>query len=148
VLFPTRVKGRISGKLSYPVGAELISAELSEVPQAKNIQISFFNKYERIEDRGRPYSLFHVSYSGEKDYDPGWKITVHPVPRDKKRAVREMMRAQVFPQLRNWLVKYAAAYSRHGYHSFSAIFDEDAMTLRVEERNTPDDVVSGSRPNA
>lgn len=125
----------------------MISAELSEVPQAEHIQLSFHDKYERIENRGRPYALFHVSYSGERDYDPGWQITVRPVPREKRYVVREMMKTQLFPQVRKWLAKHAAAHSRHGYHSFSAIFDEDAMTLRVEERNTPDDVVLGPPRN-
>ncbi len=42
MLFPTTHKSKISSKLSYPVGAELISAELASVPQAATFGINFY----------------------------------------------------------------------------------------------------------
>ena len=87
MLFPTRFKATISSRLSYPVGAELITAELAGVPQAP-IEIQFYSKYERVKTRGEPYPVFEVSYSGtESPFEAGWHITVRPVPRALKHTI-------------------------------------------------------------
>jgi len=90
--FPTRLKCKISSKLSYPLGAELISSELSDVPQAQGLEISFFSKYERMETRGEPYEILSVSYHPWETYDSGWRIEVRPVPRELKHLVKVALR--------------------------------------------------------
>src|SRR5436190_6060711 len=56
---PTENKGKIPHTLSYPVGAELISTALQDVPQIKTLSISFFHY-----NRAKP---------------PAAKVTLHPV---------------------------------------------------------------------
>jgi hypothetical protein len=144
MLLPTRLKVKISSKLSYPVGAELISSELGSVPQAPNLGISFHNKYEWVTTRGNPYRIFTVSYSGTRStYSPGWAIEVRPVPRALKHTVKESLKCEFFPRIRQWLQKYADLDSRYGGHSLSVVMDERGETLlRLEEHHSPGEAFS------
>jgi len=131
--FPTRVKAKISSKLSYPLGAELISSELAGVPQARILEINFHAKYERMETRGMPYSILKFSYSGPAgSYHPRsipWSIEVRPVPRALKHTVKESIVRDFFPRIRQWLEKHAGLTSTHGSHSLSVVFDGNCETL-------------------
>ena len=142
MVFPTKHKAKISDRRSYPVGAELISAELSGVPQANVLQITFRDKYETLVSRGEPYSIFTVSYSGEREYYAGWCIWVWPVPRSAKHAVEEMLTVEMFPRIRDWLSRHASLHSRYGCHSIRVIFDELTVTLLLEERHTEGEAIS------
>ena len=134
--FPTRLKVKISSMLSYPVGAELISSELAHVPQAQEFEIAFFSKYERIETRGKPYSIFTVSYNGTRTHR--WSIDVRPVPRALKNTVKKALTDEFFPRIRQWLEKHAGLNSRHGGHALSVVLDESNETLlKLEEYHTP-----------
>ena len=139
MLFPTKVKAKISSKLSYPLGAELISSELADVPQAQSLEISFHAKYEQIETRGKPYPIFTVAYSGTQSYPVGWSIDVRPVPRALKHRIKETFSCELFPSIRKWLGSHAALNSRHGFHALDVVLDEASKALlRLEERHTPD----------
>jgi hypothetical protein len=143
--FPTRLKVRISSKLSYPVGAELISAELEHVPQAESLEIRFFSKYETTETRGKAYSIFTVSYVGTRSphFQKGWAIEVRPVPRALKHTVKEALKREFFPRIRQWLQKYADLDSRYGGHSLSVVMDERGETLlKLEEHHTSGEALS------
>jgi hypothetical protein len=139
MLFPTKLKVKISSRLSYPVGAELISSELAHVPQAQILEIRFHGKYERMETRGKPYSVFTVSYAGTQSYQPGWSIVVRPVPRALKHAVKEALTSEFFPRVRRWLEDRADLNSRHGFDALSVVLDENGETLlNLNEWHTPD----------
>jgi hypothetical protein len=139
MLFPTKLKVRISSKLSYPLGAELISSELADVPQAQSLEISFHGKYERMETRGKPYRIFTVSYSGTQSYQPGWSIEVRPVPRALKHTVKETLTSEFFPRIRKWLQDRADVDNRHGFDALAVVLDENSETLlKLDEWHTPD----------
>lgn len=134
-LFPTRLRVRISSKLSYPCGAEQISSQLEGAPQAGEFEIYFFNRYERMETRGEPYSIFNVAYS-PTGFSQGWTIEVRPVPRLLKHAIKEALINEAFPRIRDWLKRHGEITSKHAWHSFSVIFDEKAeSSLRFEEEH-------------
>ena len=97
MLFPTKIKVKISSRFSYPLGAELISSALEDVPQALKFSISFYPKYERFKDRDDTYEILSVGYSGTQSYQPGWNITVRPVPRHLKHTVREALKKEFLP---------------------------------------------------
>jgi len=137
MLFPTKVKARISSKLSYPVGAELISSELASVPQAPSFAVEFLSKYERMEARGQPYWMFIVEFS-ERDLWPGWNIRVYPVPRALKHSVRQALISDYFPRIREWLEKHTDLQDRFGYHCIRVLFDASREPpLKLEEHHTP-----------
>jgi len=137
MLFPTRHRSKISSKLSYPVGAELISAQLATVPQARTFDISFSSAQNYfLKNRGDPYAIFSVWFAGTKEYEPGWHVRVQPVPRVLKHTVAAALKAEFFPQIRKWLVKYAPLDARHGAHIIRVIFDEKSETmLKLEEHH-------------
>jgi hypothetical protein len=139
MLFPTKLRVKISSRLSYPVGAELISSELADVPQAQSLEVRFHGKYERMETRGQPYSIFTVSYAGTQSYQPGWSIEVRPVPRALKHTVKETLSSEFFPRIRKWLEDRADLDSRHGFDALSVVLDENGETLlKLNEWHTPD----------
>jgi hypothetical protein len=138
VTFPTRFKSKISTKLSYPLGAELISSELAGVPQAGDLEVTFSAKYETMQTRGKPYAIFQVQYAGERRRsfpcvsirpDPAWTIRVHPVPRGLKHAVQESLVREMFPHVREWLERHAGLNDRYGLHRLSVLLDETSETL-------------------
>ncbi len=133
MLFPTRTKSKISGRLSYPLGAELISSELADVPQAKSAEIRFESKNDRTETRGAPYEVLGVSFLGPAHDGPYWSIVVRPVPRVLKHMVKEALTGEFLPLVRQWLEKNAYLNDRSGACSASVIFDESRETLRWEE---------------
>ena len=143
MIFPTRFKGKISADLSYPVGAELISSELANMPQAGHIDITFRRKYQRLKTRGEPYPIFAVSYVGARADRSAWGIEVGPVSRILKPKVREALTHECFPIIRRWLGKYAGVDSRYGTHSLSVILDETGETfLKLEEYHSPGEAFS------
>ena len=133
--FPTRLKCKISSKLAYPVGAELISSELSDVPQAQNLEVRFYSKYEPMETRGEPYEFLSVSYHPWENYDSGWRVEVRPVPRGLKHLVKEALTTEFFPRIRRWLKKRAGLNSRYGYYACGVIFDEKHEPLLKWRQN-------------
>ena len=122
--FPTRLRAKISSRLSHPVGAEIISAELLDVPQAASLEISFLSKYERMETKGEPYEILTVLYTPWELHDSGWRIWVRPVPRELKHFVKEALTAEFFPRIRQWLKARTGANSRYSRESCGVIFDE------------------------
>jgi len=135
-LFPTKGrKSKISRKLSYPIGAQLISSELSDVPQAQELSVSFRAKYERMAERGEPYEIVTVSYQGNAGFDEGWHIKVRPVPRALKHQIQEALVTDFLPSIRQWLNKHADLGNPHEYRSLAVVFDEtDETPLALKER--------------
>ncbi len=133
--FPTKLKSKISSKFSYPVGAEIISSELASVPQAQELQISFYSKYETRETRHEPYSIFEVAYAGNDLFQPGWSIIVHPVPRASKHLIKTALTHEFFPRLRSWLQVHSNLNGKYEYHSLSVVLDEHSeILLKLKER--------------
>ncbi len=110
--------------MSYPAGAELISRELADVPQAAALEIRFHSKYERMETGGEPYEIFQVSYSPDESYDPCWRIEVRPVPRELRHQVKEALVADCFPRIRQRLLARAGPNNRCSADGCGVVFDE------------------------
>jgi hypothetical protein len=145
MLFPTRHKAKIASNLSYPVGAELISSELGDIPQAQEVEIGFSNKLEWLSLRGKPYQIFAVTYIGPKSSyrGAGWSIDVRPVPRILKAKVRDGLLRECFPNIRSWLEKHGRLDARYGRHSLSVILDESGeQLLRLEEYHDAGETLS------
>lgn len=125
MLFPTRFKkAEISSRLSYPVGAELISSELADVPQAESLEIGFYSLDQRVGSRSEPYDILSVFYIPQALHTSGWKIEVRPVPRELKHIVRGALQAEFFPRIREWLKARAGFESWYGSDGCGVIFDE------------------------
>ncbi len=111
VIFPTRFKKRISNELSYPLTAKDISVALADVPQANVMQIEFWY-YQRMKDRGKPYTVLSVSYGFTPQITTGsyielcdWCIMVRPVPRRLRHNVNRLLKTKALPAIRIWLLE-------------------------------------------
>jgi len=96
MLVPTRHKSKISSKLSYPVGAELISAELAAVPLADSFNINFSASQNYfLENRSDAYPILSVLYGGAVEpFEPGGHIRVQPVRRAFKHSVATALKSE------------------------------------------------------
>src|SRR5262245_39267542 len=118
-MFPTQFKSKIPRSLSYPLGAEAISAALQDTPQADFFRLRFFfYNTDRAASPGHPKeAFFEVRYlcltpslttsrrsREDGSYEPRWEIEIRPVPHDDKRAIRRLMEEQGFPRVREWLI--------------------------------------------
>lgn len=128
MLFPTLRKARISSRLSYPIGAQAISNELADVPQAQSLDICFRDKYETLKTRGASYTIFEVSYSGTRWYQPGWHIVVQPVPKEMRHVVNQALKTEFFPAIRMWLKGHELPADEWAVHGIRVIFDEKSET--------------------
>jgi hypothetical protein len=130
-VFPTRSRIRISQTLSYPLTAKEISEALADVPQAGALSIDFYH-YQRMKDRGNPYPVLSVHYAFNSAQEQDWSVQVRPVPRNLRHSVNELLRAQAFPAMRDWLLHRRNLSSEHGGQALTAIFSERDASLRME----------------
>jgi hypothetical protein len=131
VVFPTRIKSGISYALSYPLTAKEISEALADVPQPGALSIDFCH-YQRMRDRGKPCAVLSVHYAFSAALERDWSVQVRPVPRNLRHSVNELLRAQAFPAMRDWLLHRRKLSSEHGGQALTAIFSERDATLRLE----------------
>jgi len=62
---------------------------------------------------------------------------VQPVPRALKYTIAVALKTEFFPQIRNWLAKYATLDARHGTQIIRVIFNEKSETMLKLEENHP-----------
>jgi hypothetical protein len=103
-LIRTGLRDRLPPGLSYPVGAELISHHLADVPQYKELWIAF-NKHRPGMgiDRPKGVSGFQQVLGGHWDHSGGWSLTVFAVPSVERSAVRRLLQENGLPSVRAWL---------------------------------------------
>jgi hypothetical protein len=123
MLIPTKRRSQIAHELSYPVGAEMVSEALAEVPQFELLTLTLRMPYEvtpahirQASDSGGYLCVFDAAYRnvnpglcGSQDsiergwYDEAWELSVYPVLRENKAVAREALRARGLPAVRDWL---------------------------------------------
>ena len=112
-------KTKISRNLSYPIGAELISAALASCFQRPDIRLHFYSSKFNIGLRRGHYEFLRVEYLNNSR--PGqewpisdlygrppqaiWDIIVQPVPRVIRNRVKQYILGSALEQISNWLVE-------------------------------------------
>lgn len=97
----------------------------------------------------RPHRVLSVSYSNDAvnplyrkfyieagRYDPGWRITVEPVPRRLRHTVQSMLLTEALPRVKRWLIDNRNVDGRSGGHNLIFLFDELANKLKIEENSS------------
>ncbi len=133
-MIKTAYKDKLPKGYSYPVGAEIISAGLSEVSQYEDFRICFGMKDEwrascynqKIKEAG-DIVVLNVSYSSRSCYG-GWSIYVHSVPSTFKKDASEKIISQVLPALRKQLLKAGMSVERF---SFSASYSLATGDIKI-----------------
>ncbi len=133
---PTLSKAKISHLLSYPVGAEAISAALTAAPQFACLKIHFYHwsdfhlrnghyEFLRVEylKEGAPATEWPVSELFQRPPQWNWEIVVQPVPRVFRHAIRKYIIDVALPQTAQWLTERSSRVER-GSEILAFFYDE------------------------
>ena len=152
-MIPTKYKSKLAHTLSYPIGAEVVSASLKGVPQESALTIGFYDKpvifasdFAKLRESNSPYPIFSVSYRhiqpglsasnqflAEGWYEETWELSVYPVPRQLKSLARNALVSEGLPQVRNWLCAERSPVWRHGRKHCEIFFVESDGRIIVRE---------------
>lgn len=145
-MIPTRHKTKISQAMSYPVGAEFISAALDGAPQYSSMSLWFgqfsHSVYLRPGHASR-YGVLSAYYSHQLpsrftgrnlpvDCQPTWHLSIYEVPRVYRYRVRQLLENEGIPRLRAWLEGNVHIIGQVGACSLVLYFDETQQTLEFE----------------
>jgi hypothetical protein len=110
-MIKTIYKNKLPKGYSYPVGAEIISAGLSDVPQYDELEIGFrikdeywASRYNRKIKEAGDIIVLEASYFSYS-WGSGWSIRISSVPSAFKKDASEKIISQVLPVLREQLLK-------------------------------------------
>jgi hypothetical protein len=155
-MIPTRSRWRISRDLAFPLGAKQISEALEGVPQYASLSIWFSCHYNlttaarirEILNSGAPLGVLEARYrhvrpgrSASREliemgwYEETWRLSVHPVPRERKFVTRTLLLTTGLPKIRAWLETPRPETWRDGNHYCCLLvsFAEEG-TLCAEEQ--------------
>lgn len=124
LIIPTLRRAKIARNLSYPVGAEQISAALAAAPQFAELRLYFSYEYQ-----WHGYEFIRAQYSigGRRlaagPMLPTFEICVRPVPRTSRHRVKEYIVETALPQIAQWLVE-RATLKQHGTDHLAFSFNE------------------------
>jgi hypothetical protein len=125
-LIPTRYKSKLGKHLSYPVGAQEISAALAGAPHVDALSLTFFahpgvlvSPFQRALRERLTYAVLKAEYHSARKpglsaaafvieggwYDERWELTVYPVLRELRYVANRLLHERGFPALALWLRK-------------------------------------------
>jgi hypothetical protein len=151
MVMTTRYKEKLPGHLSYPVGLELLAADLGQVSQADELSVNFHMHAGRATDiehkrrNGEHYPVlaarfrhFRLGYSEDNElreqgfYDPAWEIVVYAVSRQNRAAARKLLLEQGIPAVIAWLRTPRTDTWLQGRKEITVCFNEKDLSLIVE----------------
>jgi hypothetical protein len=142
-IIPTRYKSKVASRLSWPVGAKELTGQFANVPQLKELHLSFGLRY-RENQQGKLPIVFNVIEIRHRltskilDNDTEWEIHIHPVPRDMRARIREAFASHGFKKIVEWLIQNAKFSGSESYISYSGFWHSDIDELKF---NTHDYVL-------
>jgi hypothetical protein len=135
-VIPTQSKSKISHLLSYPIGAEAISAALASTVQLSRINLHFYSGFDlglrrghyeflRVEylRGGRPASDWPVSTLYNRPPQELWEVVVQPVPRPSRNRIRQFILEKALPSIEGWLNE-RSDLERDGSDILAFFYDE------------------------
>jgi hypothetical protein len=131
----TIFKQKIGSHLSYPLKVSELEEQLLPALDERGTDVRFSAyKASRKNETRSSYPLIEASYN-PSEYDR-WTLTVFPVPRP----VREAVRVQLLPALAHNMKAWLAANHADGwfatYHSLRCQFETASETLTFQEHNS------------
>ena len=152
-MIPTRYKSKLPRTLSYPIGAEAISAALAGAPHAEEFVLGFSDRvvwpvseFQRLLRERLPYRVFVAQYRPETKpgysapqslieggwYDCKWELHVYPVLREWRHLVNRLLREQGLPAVVEWLrsSQHAGWGSRHHRIELNFRPAEEAISIQ------------------
>jgi hypothetical protein len=135
-IIPTSSRSKIPRTLSYPIGAEAISAALASAAQLSEIKLIFYF-WSDFNLRRREYEFLRVEYlksarAAEKwpiwslyrrPPQSRWEIVVQPVPRVFRHRIRQYILDSALPQIAQWLLE-RTDLGQPGHDVLTFFYDE------------------------
>ena len=81
-------------------------------------------------------TLYRKFYIEAGRFDPGWRITVEPVPRSLRHTVQTKLLSEALPVMKRWLIASQDTGGRTGGHNLVLLFDDLDNELKTEENST------------
>jgi hypothetical protein len=155
-VIPTQFKSKLPKTLSWPVGAEAVTAGLGDAPHAAECRLWFSaspvwraSEFQRTLREAQPYAVLvaeyrpavNLPYSRSKVmeaagyYDAKWEKRVNPVPRAWRAGVRALLREEGLPLVADWLRSFKGTGWQDRHHGLELVFAPADGTLtkkRVE----------------
>ncbi len=123
-MIPTRYKSKLPKTLSWPLGAQAISACLAGAPHVADLSLSFRDSpvwpasaFQRLLQESLPYAIVVVDYQPASRpgysgatfmidrgwYEAKWEIRINPVLRSLRAAAGAALQAHGLPAVKDWL---------------------------------------------
>lgn len=116
VIIPTFSRAKISRNLSYPIGAERVSAALASSAQLPELKLHFYSGFDlglrkgqfeflRVEylNNARPAEEWPISSLYGRPPQYRWEIVVQPVPRALRDRINQFIVETALAQITHWL---------------------------------------------
>ena len=131
---PTASKDKLPKIHAYPVGAQLVSESLSDIPQYENLRI-WFSRYPKSS------LVMSVTYTIPEDTShllcspryllPRWDVWVYAVPRDLNASVKSHLKSTGLASVREWLAMERAETWLQSSHRISLNYNRELDVLTV-----------------
>ena len=139
-IIPTRYKIGIGSYLSWPTGAKELTEAFGDVPQIKELQISFWESYPKHLKGKWPvtFPVIEAIYAHPRNPILGgsdWEFCVYPVPKNKRAEIRESLARNGFKILAEWLLDHAKYSGRESHLRFTGIWNSELKELTFGSRD-------------
>jgi hypothetical protein len=142
-MIPTQFKAKLPGTLSWPVGAEAVTAGLADAPHAAEFTLWFVDspvwrasEFQKTLRTAQPYAVLVAEYnpamkmpysrSAALDqaghYNANWRIQINPVPRAWRAKVAALLRENGLPAVADWLRSIDTVGWQDRFHRLELIF--------------------------
>jgi len=144
-IIPTRYRQPIGSHLSWPVGARELTKELSNIPQVKELQITFAGGGPKWPKGKEPtsspiiearfsYNVKQIQIIEELNL-PKWSLTVYPVARSERAEVKKALVQTGFKMVADWLIKHSEFENSEGDWEFKEIWNSKLKELTYKSRD-------------
>lgn len=149
-MIPTRFKAKLPKTLSWPVGAEAVTAGLDGVRHATECRLWFSDspvwrasEFQKTLREAQPYPVLvaeycpplRIPYGGSKAmdalgmYDAKWQVQVNPVPRAWRARVGALLREQGLPLMADWMQSFKGDGWQQRHHRLELVYAPIEGTL-------------------
>ena len=157
-IIPTRIKNVTPRFLSYPVGAELISAAIGDVPQLPMLGLCFRSHPGVFKAPTRPFEILTAEYQyhkasrfssrdpwWERWHEPRWEISIYAVPSPMRHQIKTLLLGEGIARAREWLIKRAIVHGEEGARRRTILFDPGFDNLRFDDFSSVDSQTARGR---
>ncbi len=155
-MIPTRHKAKLPRTLSYPIGAEAISAALAGTPHAESLSLAFrdqaiwpASEFHRLIRERLPYRIFAAEYRPAQKpgyggnrrmledgwFDQKWELRVYAVPRELRPLASRLLRERGLPAVADWLQSSRRLGWEDHWQCIELVFSPADGTLTPQDKS-------------